>query len=119
MCRPIRLLLLILWRLSQAVAAEPARTAAGAIEWRAWSEGIFEQARRENRFVLLDLDAVWCHWCHVMDEITYRDPKVIELIKARYLAVRVDQDSRPDLPTDTNTTAGRRRSFSTPMAAES
>ena len=97
MCRPLRLLLLILWPLSQAVAAEPARTAAGAIEWQPWSEGIFEQAKRENRFVLLDLEAVWCHWCHVMDEITYRDPKVIELIKARYLAVRVDQDSRPDL----------------------
>ncbi len=40
------------------VAAEPARTAAGAIEWQPWSDGIFEQAKRENRFALLDLDAV-------------------------------------------------------------
>ena len=46
---------------------------------------------------LLDLGAVWCHWCHVMEEITYRDPEVIKLIGARYIAVRVDQDSRPDL----------------------
>jgi uncharacterized protein YyaL (SSP411 family) len=58
---------------------------------------VFERAARENRFVLLDLEAVWCHWCHVMDEVTYSDPQVVELIKSRYIPVRVDQDSRPDI----------------------
>ena len=72
--------------------AEPAK-----IDWQPWSESIFKKATSEHRFVLLDLEAVWCHWCHVMDEITYRDPKVIELINTRYIAVKVDQDSRPDL----------------------
>src|SRR5262249_50729696 len=68
-----------------------------AIEWRPWSDKIFEQARAEHRFVLLDLGAGWCHWCHVMEEITYADPDVIKLIKDKYIAVKVDQDSRPDL----------------------
>jgi len=67
------------------------------IDWQPWSDSIFEKARKERRFVLLDLGAVWCHWCHVMEEVTYRDPKVIELIRQRYVAVRVDQDARPDL----------------------
>ncbi|MGA7395341.1 MAG: DUF255 domain-containing protein, partial [Terrimicrobiaceae bacterium] len=67
------------------------------IEWHPWSEAVFEQAKRENRFVLLDLGAVWCHWCHVMEEITYRHPEVVRLIRSRYIAVQVDQDSRPDL----------------------
>jgi hypothetical protein len=75
-----------------ATSAEEAK-----IDWQPWSESIFEKARQEQRFVLLDLGAVWCHWCHVMEEITYRDPKVVALINARYIAVRVDQDSRPDL----------------------
>jgi uncharacterized protein YyaL (SSP411 family) len=74
-----------------------AATAAPRIQWEPWSDGVFERAARENRFVLLDLEAVWCHWCHVMDEVTYSDPKVIALIKSRYIAVRVDQDSRPDI----------------------
>jgi uncharacterized protein len=73
-------------------AGEPAK-----IDWQPWSDSIFEKAQKERRFVLLDLGAVWCHWCHVMEDITYRDPKVIALIKQRYIAVRVDQDSRPDL----------------------
>jgi len=51
----------------------------------------------ENKFVLMDLEAVWCHWCHVMDETTYRDPAVIRLINQKYIAVKVDQDSRPDI----------------------
>ena len=65
--------------------------------WQPWSDTVFEQARRENRFVLLYLEAVWCHWCHVMDEKTYADPAVMGTIGARYIPVRVDQDSRPDL----------------------
>jgi uncharacterized protein YyaL (SSP411 family) len=68
-----------------------------AIVWRSWNESVFTEAEREHKFVLLDLEAVWCHWCHVMDQKTYDDPKVIALINSRYIAVRVDQDSRPDL----------------------
>ena len=70
---------------------------AGKIRWQPWSDSIFEQAQREHRFVLLDLEAVWCHWCHVMDAQTYADPQVIALIDGHYLPVKVDQDSRPDL----------------------
>src|SRR5271165_43380 len=70
---------------------------ADAIDWQPWSNAAFAAAAREHKFVIMDLEAVWCHWCHVMDETTYRDPRVISLIGARYVAVRVDQDSRPDL----------------------
>jgi uncharacterized protein len=67
------------------------------IQWQPWSDSIFEQAKQQGRFVLLDLGTGWCHWCHVMEEITYTDPAVTDLIRARYLPVRVDADSRPDL----------------------
>jgi len=72
-------------------------TAAGAIAWQPWSDAAFTAAKREHKFVIMDLEAVWCHWCHVMDETTYKDPRVIALLGARYVAVKVDQDSRPDL----------------------
>lgn len=68
-----------------------------AIKWQPWSDAVFARAKRENRFVILDLEAVWCHWCHVMEHTTYADPKVIKLIRQRYIAVRVDQDARPDI----------------------
>ncbi len=67
------------------------------LKWQPWSETLFQQAEREKRFVILNLHATWCHWCHVMEEQTYRDPKVIALLKAKYLTVEVDADARPDL----------------------
>src|SRR6201984_356425 len=75
----------------------PKLEAAGEIPWQPWSDSIFNEARQQGRFVLLDLGTGWCHWCHVMEAVTYRDPAVIELIQQRYIAVRVDADSRPDL----------------------
>jgi uncharacterized protein YyaL (SSP411 family) len=68
------------------------------IAWQTtWNDALFTQADKEHRFVLLDLHAVWCHWCHVMDETTYTDTKVQRLIGKKYVAVSVDADSDPDL----------------------
>src|SRR5262245_46726610 len=69
---------LILLAMLLTAAAPPKKP--GGIDWQPWSDTIFEQAKRENKFVLLDLEAVWCHWCHVMDETTYKTPEVIALI---------------------------------------
>lgn len=72
-------------------------SASAEIQWQPWTDDIFERAKKENKFVILDLHAVWCHWCHVMEDTTYRDPKVTELIESRYIAARADQDAHPDL----------------------
>jgi uncharacterized protein YyaL (SSP411 family) len=68
-----------------------------ALHWQPWSDSAFAEARQQHKFVLLDLEAVWCHWCHVMDDVTYRDPVVVRLLNAKYILVKVDQDSRPDI----------------------
>ncbi|HEY1792107.1 MAG TPA: DUF255 domain-containing protein [Opitutaceae bacterium] len=94
------ILLLPMSRLPLALAAAlglAPSVRAGAVAWQPWSNAAFEEARSGHKFVIMDLEAVWCHWCHVMDETTYRDPKVIALLGRSYVALRVDQDSRPDL----------------------
>lgn len=78
-----------------AAAAPPASQP--AIVWEKYTDDLFARAKKENKLVILDLEAVWCHWCHVMEETTYRDEDVKKLIGQKYIAVRVDQDSRPDL----------------------
>jgi len=75
----------------------PRPNRANEISWRTWGEAAFEEAEREDRLVLLSISAVWCHWCHVMDETTYSDPGVIEKINRDYIPVRVDSDMRPDI----------------------
>ena len=92
------------WRLLAAVAAIacagvalPAEPAAAGIDWLRSDQAAFSRARSEHRFVLLYLEAVWCHWCHVMDEKTYGDAAVRAEIAAHYVPLRIDQDLRPDL----------------------
>ncbi len=70
---------------------------AQSIVWRDWSPMLFDEAARSKSLVLLDLEAVWCHWCHVMDKTTYQDPRVVALLTRHCIAVKVDQDARPDL----------------------
>ena len=87
----------LLLLLPNAAYSADAPTSQPAIVWEKWSDDLFVRATKENRLVILDLEAVWCHWCHVMEETTYRDETVKKLIGRKYIAVRVDQDSRPDI----------------------
>lgn len=75
----------------------PRPNRAHEIRWRTWSDDAFREARAEDKPVLLAISAVWCHWCHVMDETSYSDPAVIAGINERYVPIRVDNDERPDV----------------------
>jgi len=67
------------------------------IHWHEWGEEAFAAAQRENKPILLDIGAVWCHWCHVMDRESYDNPEIAELVNQRFIAVKVDRDERPDI----------------------
>jgi uncharacterized protein YyaL (SSP411 family) len=75
----------------------PRPNRAAEIGWRPWSDKAFQEAQVSDKPVLLAISAVWCHWCHVMDETSYSDPEVIRLINERYVPIRVDNDERPDV----------------------
>lgn len=71
-------------------------TVAG-IQWLPWGADAFEQAHQRNVPILLSIGAVWCHWCHVMDQTTYSDARVVQLVRQLVVPVRVDNDQRPDI----------------------
>jgi uncharacterized protein YyaL (SSP411 family) len=75
----------------------PRPNRAHEIQWREWGEEPFREAALTGKPVLLSLSAVWCHWCHVMDETSYSDEGVISFINEHYIPVRVDNDQRPDI----------------------
>src|SRR5207244_6295014 len=64
------------------------------ILWRQWGEEAFAEARRQNKPVLLDIGAVWCHWCHVMDRESYDNAAVARLRNESFVAIEVDHDKR-------------------------
>ena len=77
-------------------AATPTPPAAQT-QWSAWSAEAFAKAKADNRIILINVVASWCHWCHVMDEETYADPEVAALLAEHFVALRVDSDARPDV----------------------
>ncbi len=67
------------------------------IQWQEWGPEAFATAQRENKPMLLDIGAVWCHWCHVMDRESYDDPEIAAIVNQHFIAMKVDRDERPDI----------------------
>ncbi len=67
------------------------------IHWHEWGPEPFEKAKRENKPILLDIGAVWCHWCHVMDRESYENPEIAQIINEHFVAIKVDRDERPEV----------------------
>jgi len=75
----------------------PRPNRAHEVRWRQWGDEAFAEAKAQDKPILLSLSAVWCHWCHVMDETSYSEPGVISYVNQHFVPVRVDNDQRPDI----------------------
>ncbi|HSD32244.1 MAG TPA: thioredoxin domain-containing protein [Gemmatimonadales bacterium] len=87
--------------MSNLLAAEPSAYLKSAahqpVHWFPWSDAAFARAVEEDKPVLLDIGAVWCHWCHVMDGESYEDAAVAEILNRDFICIKVDRDERPDV----------------------
>ena len=94
----------------------PKANQAHLIDWQPWAPETFAKAQAEDKPVLLSVSATWCYWCHVMDESTYSDPDVQSLLDRSFVAVRVDNDHRPDINARYNVGGWPTTAFMTPHA---
>lgn len=67
------------------------------INWLEWNKKSFEKAKKEDKPILLDLTAVWCHWCHVMDMTSYSDNEIADIMNKDFVPIKVYIDKRPDI----------------------
>ena len=67
------------------------------VQWHPWGPEAFARAQAEDKPILLDIGAVWCHWCHVMDRESYENPELAEILNQHFIAIKVDRDERPDV----------------------
>lgn len=84
------------------------------VNWRDWSEENFKLAEKEDKMVLLNLWATWCHWCRVMNETSYSDPEIIDFINSNFVPVQVNIDRRPDIAERYNFGGSPTTAFLTP-----
>jgi len=73
------------------------RAARQPVDWYPWGPEAWERAKRLDRPVLLDVGAVWCGWCDLMDRESYNRPDLAAFINANFVAVKVDYDAQPQL----------------------
>ncbi len=67
------------------------------IDWHEWGDPAFARAEAEDKPILLDIGAVWCHWCHVIDRESYENSEIAKIINENFVAIKVDRDERPDV----------------------
>ena len=84
-------------RLKNSVSPYLRSAAHQPVDWHEWGEEAFAHARAEGKPILLDIGAVWCHWCHVIDRESYENPQLAAIINENYVPVKVDRDERPDV----------------------
>lgn len=84
-------------RLKDSASAYLRSAAHQPIDWNEWGEDAFAKARAGDKPILLDIGAVWCHWCHVIDRESYENTEIAEIINRLYIPVKVDRDERPDV----------------------
>ena len=112
-------------RLAQAASPYLRSAVHQSVDWYEWGDEAFARARAEDKPILLDIGAVWCHWCHVIDRESYENPQLAAIINQLFVPVKVDRDERPDVDARyqaaISTLSGqggcRSRDFCCPMAA--
>jgi uncharacterized protein len=65
------------------------------VNWYAWGEEAFEQARRQNKPIFLSIGYSTCHWCHVMEKESFESIEVSRYLNTHFIAIKVDRERRP------------------------
>jgi hypothetical protein len=67
------------------------------VDWYPWGDEALERARREHKLIFLSIGYATCHWCHVMERECFEDDETARALNARFVAIKVDREQRPDL----------------------
>jgi uncharacterized protein YyaL (SSP411 family) len=84
-------------RLSREKSPYLRQHAGNPVQWFAWGQEAFMEAKRQNKPVFLSIGYSTCHWCHVIERESFEDQEVARLLNEHFVAVKVDREERPDI----------------------
>jgi len=67
------------------------------VDWNPWGEEAFQKAKQEDKPIFLSIGYSTCHWCHVMEEESFEDSEVAEIMNRHFISIKVDREERPDI----------------------
>lgn len=71
--------------------------ATNPVDWYPWGDEAFDRAIQEDKPVFLSIGYSACHWCHVMEEESFRDLRIAAILNRSFIAIKVDREERPDI----------------------
>ena len=84
-------------RLSQSSSPYLLQHQHNPVNWQPWDQAAIEQAKRENKLLIISIGYSACHWCHVMERESFEDTAVARVMNAHYICIKVDREERPDI----------------------
>lgn len=67
------------------------------VSWFPWKTAVLENAKANNKLLLISIGYSTCHWCHVMEKDCFEDEQVAEVMNAHFVNIKVDREERPDV----------------------
>ncbi|MBS1613732.1 MAG: thioredoxin domain-containing protein, partial [Bacteroidetes bacterium] len=67
------------------------------VNWQAWNDDAWAQAKREDKLVIVSVGYSACHWCHVMEHESFEDEIVASIMNDHFVSIKVDREERPDV----------------------
>ncbi len=67
------------------------------VAWQDWNKNVVELAARENKLIYLSIGYFSCHWCHVMQQESYKNPEIAALLNKHFIPVKIDRELEPTL----------------------
>ncbi len=67
------------------------------VNWNPWDKKYLNQAKDENKLVIISIGYASCHWCHVMERESFQDSTVAKLMNDKFVSIKVDREERPDI----------------------
>ena len=67
------------------------------VNWNPWNKKYLEQAKKENKLVIISIGYSSCHWCHVMERESFEDSLAASLMNEKFISIKVDREERPDV----------------------
>ena len=67
------------------------------VDWYPWGDEAFQKATELNRPIFLSIGYSTCHWCHVMEDESFEDEQVAQLLNDNFISIKVDREERPEI----------------------
>jgi uncharacterized protein YyaL (SSP411 family) len=67
------------------------------VNWYAWNKETLDLAKKENKLILISIGYAACHWCHVMENESFEDEAVAQVMNDHYINIKIDREERPDI----------------------